>query len=176
MSINSFKEIQIAYTKTFNNASELIEESSILLNHGRYARSYLLAHIGIGELGRCIMLSSAIMKSRIRALDVKKLNRRQTSHVEKIELAYSFVKKMRGYESPLTLKNRLEIITDFFPIRIDSIISDEEIQKLNDFKNASFYVDQYQNITKAPKEIISEQEASGLLRSAMLLKEFFKYN
>lgn len=176
MSINNFSELQIAYTKTFNNASDLLEESNILLKQDRYARAYLLSHIGIEELARCIMLTSAVTKFRIKALDAKKLNRRQTNHKQKIQLAYSFIEKLKGYTRPLSKLDRIEIITSFFSVNSTNIISDETIQKLDNLKNASFYVDQYQNVTKTPKEIISNKAASDLLNSALLLKDFIEYS
>lgn len=173
MSINNFSELQIAYTKTFNNASDLLEESSILLKQDRYAKAYLLSHIGIEELARCIMLASAVTKFRIKALDAKKLNRRPK---QKIQLAYSFIEKLKGYTRPLSKLDRIEIITSFFSVNSTNIIFDETIQKLDNLKNASFYVDQYQNVTKTPKEVISDKAASDLLSSALLLKEFFEYS
>lgn len=175
LSLNNFEEIQIAYSKTFYNACELLEESQLLLNNNRNARAYLLAHIAIEELARCIMLSSAIMKFKIRALDVKKLIKRQTNHQSKIELAYSFVKKLEKYKSPLSVEDKMETMHDFFKINSETIISENEIKKLNNLKNASFYVDQYQNVTKSPSEIISTEKAKELVSSAMLLKEFIEF-
>ncbi|MED4634994.1 AbiV family abortive infection protein [Peribacillus frigoritolerans] len=175
MSLNNFKELQMAYNKTFYNASELLEESQLLFDNRKFARAYLMAHISIEEFARCIMLSSAAMKFKIRALDVKKLIKRQTNHKSKIELAYSLVNKMKGYSSPLDEEDRLDILLGFFDSPRKNIINEEEVQKLNKLKNASFYVDQYNNSTKSPNEVISKEQAQELITSAMLLKEFIGF-
>ena len=86
------------------------------------------------------------------------------------------MEKLKGYTSPLSVEDRLEILTSLLPVSANNIVSDETIQKLDDLKNASFYVDQYQNVTKSPKEIITEQSASEILHSATLLKEFIEFN
>ncbi|MFJ5751667.1 AbiV family abortive infection protein [Peribacillus frigoritolerans] len=174
MSLNNFKELQMGYSKTFYNASELLEESQLLFDNEKFARAYLLAHIAIEEFARCIMLSSASMKFKIRALDVPKLIKRQTNHKSKIELAYSLVNTMKGYKSPLNDEDRINILSSFASPR--SIINEEEIQKLNKLKNASFYVDQYNNSTKSPNEVISIEQANELISSALLVKELIEYN
>ncbi|MFB4325698.1 AbiV family abortive infection protein [Priestia sp. BR_2] len=176
MSLNSFKELQINYTKAFYNASELLEEAQLLLDNNKHARSYLLSHIAIEELARCIMLASAIMKFKIRTLDVKKLLKRQTEHTDKIQLAYSFVKKLKGYSSPLSEEDRIEIITSFANGNVQNIIDEKEINQFNSFKNASLYVDQYQNVTKTPSEVISREQATNLVSSGFLLKEYIELN
>ncbi|MFD9363034.1 AbiV family abortive infection protein [Priestia megaterium] len=165
MSLNSFKELQITYSKAFYNASELLDEAQLLLDNKKYARGYFLSHIAIEELARCIMLASAIIKFKIRALDVKKLIKRQTSHQSKIEVAYSFVEKLKNYTRPLSEENRLEIMMAFANSNIENIIDEGEIQKFDDLKNASLYVDQYQNVTKVPSEVISTEQATELVSS-----------
>ncbi|AMQ05904.1 AbiV family abortive infection protein [Sporosarcina psychrophila] len=175
MSLNNFKEIQIAYSKTFYNGCVLLEESQLLYDNNKYARAYLLAHIAIEEWARCFMLASAIMKFKIRALDVKKLLRRQTSHQDKIELAYSFVKMLKKHGNPLGKENKKEAMNEIMRnLNAEFMIGKDEIRKLNDFKNSSFYVDHYENVTKSPSEMISEEKASELIASAMLLKELLE--
>lgn len=176
MSLNSFKEIQINYTKAFYNASELLEEARLLLDNKKYARSYFLCHIAIEELARCMMLTSAIMKFKIRALDAKKLLKRQTEHTDKIQLAYSVIKKLKDYNSPLSEEDRIEIVTSFITSNAKNIIDEKEINQFNGFKNASLYVDQYQNVTKAPSEVISIEKATDLVSSGFLLKEYIELN
>lgn len=171
MSLNNFREIQTAYSKTFYNACELLEESQLLLDNNKNARAYLLAHIAIEELARCVMLASAGIKLKIKALDVKKLNKRQTSHQSKIQLAYSFVEKLKKYKSPLSENDRMEIM-----MNVNEIISQEEIKKLDKLKNASFYVDQYNNQTKMPSEVISSAHANEIITSAKLLRELIEAN
>jgi len=173
LSLNSFKTIQIAYSKTFNNACELLIDANLLLENERYARAYLLSHIAIEELARCIMLSSAIMKTKIKSLDVKKLMKRQRNHHSKIELAYSLLEILKNYSSPLSREDRVSIATTELP---KYIIGDNEVQKLDDLKNSSLYTDQYGNVTKEPNEVITFKEAESLLNSAMLLKEYIKLN
>lgn len=173
LSLNSFKEIQIAYKKTFYNGCELLEESQLLYDNNKYARAYLLAHIAIEEWARCIMLASAIMKFKIRALDVKRLLNRQTNHKSKIALAYSFVEMLKKHGNPLIKENPNEAVNEMMAsvFNAEFILSDDEINKLNDHKNSSFYVDHYDNVTKSPSEVISEKKVSELIASAMLLKE-----
>lgn len=172
MAINSFKEIQIAYTKTYNNASELIDDSLILLEKNRYARSYLLAHIAIEEFARTIMLVSGIMKFKIRALDVKKLISRQKNHQEKIKVAYSFINRLKNYSSPLSITDRLELMG---MLSVSDIIKEEQVQKLDDLKNASLYVDQYNNQSKMPSEIFTKEKAEEMVTTALLFKEFIEF-
>ncbi|MFX3673303.1 MAG: AbiV family abortive infection protein [Paenisporosarcina sp.] len=174
MSINSFNEIQSAYSKIFFNASELLEEADILFKNQRYARAYLLAHIASEELARCIMLSSAIMKYKIRALDVKKLNRRQTSHLSKIQIAYNFINLLKNYNSPLNIENILEVSMKV--VDINNFPGEKETQRLNDMKNAAFYVDQYKNGTFAPKERIKKSDAYDLLVAVNLFRELIEFN
>lgn len=173
MAINSFKEIQIAYAKTYNNATELIDDSLILLEKNRYARAYLLAHIAIEEFARTIMLASGIMKFKIRALDGKKLISRQKSHQEKIKVAYSFINKLKNYRSPLSITDRLELMNILSELEV---INKEQVQKLDDLKNASLYVDQYNNQSKMPSEIFTKEKAEEMVTTALLFKEYIEFN
>lgn len=115
----------------------MLNESELLLDNNRTARAYLLAHISIEEFASCIMLASAILKFKVRALDLTKLLKRLTNHKSKIEVAFSYVEKLKQYKSPLSSEDRAEIIS-----RVDEIISKEDIKKLNDLKNESFYTHQ----------------------------------
>ncbi|MEH7444831.1 AbiV family abortive infection protein [Bacillus sp. JJ1122] len=171
MSLNSYQALQTAYTKTYFNACGLLEEAQLLLDNDKYARTYLLAHISIEEFARCIMLASASIKFKVRALDTKKLIKRQTNHQSKIQVAYSFVEKLKQFKSPLSVEDRMEILGHF-----DKVISDDDIQKLDDLKNASFYTDQYENQTKMPSEVITSEKANEILSSANLLKELIEAN
>ncbi|AIF68135.1 hypothetical protein GZ22_16855 [Terribacillus saccharophilus] len=177
MNMNSFNAIQIAYTKTYHNACDLIEESKLLLDNERYARAHLLAHIAIEEMARCVMLSSAIMKFKIRSLNVKKLRNRETNHKDKIQLAYSMVEHMKGYTSPLSEQDRLEILAKSAVALIGQhIITDQEIDKLNDLKNSSFYTDHYGNETKKPSEVITKELATEMFNSAAVFRDYISFN
>ena len=60
--------------------------------------------------------------------------------------------------------------------RVEEVISEDEIQKFDDLKNASFYTDQYENQTKMPSEVITSQKTNGIISSAKLLKELIEAN
>lgn len=53
---NSQRKIETAlrslYSACLKNASELLEESRLLLSHGYHARAYFLAHTAMEELGK----------------------------------------------------------------------------------------------------------------------------
>ncbi|WP_045515791.1 AbiV family abortive infection protein [Neobacillus niacini] len=60
MSFNQLKveDIEKIFSKIYENACELLEESEILYNNGKHARAYLCAHIAFEEFGKLPMLNS----------------------------------------------------------------------------------------------------------------------
>jgi hypothetical protein len=56
------EQIEVAQLLLVENASALKEEAELLLNHGRFARAYLLAHLGSEELAKGVLLAR-VMKA-----------------------------------------------------------------------------------------------------------------
>lgn len=79
MSFNQLKleDIKKIYTKIYENACELIDEAEILLQHKKYARAYLSAHISVEEFGKLPMLHSVALNVHNGVkVDWKALNKR----------------------------------------------------------------------------------------------------
>ena len=71
--------------KCLRNAQELCDESEILHEHGKFARSFALSHFAREEFGKCFMLFRVLVDvtAGVR-VDWKKLNRRFRDHKQKL--------------------------------------------------------------------------------------------
>ena len=92
MSFNQLKvgEIEKIYTKIYENACELIDEAELLLEHKKYARAYLSAHISVEEFGKLPMLHTVALNVHNGVkVDWKALNKRLRDHKQKTSLSYA---------------------------------------------------------------------------------------
>lgn len=169
MSLNSIKNIQTAYKKIYENAVSLLEESKILYQNQKFARSFFLAHTSIEEFGRLVMLASAAMQIKAGVLNIKELNRRLRSHKVKIRLSYSYIEILKQYKNPLSNEDKINILLTamFQLLKMDN----NYIERINKQRNGALYADNYNNTFKAPSEIINESKSKELINYAEMLKE-----
>lgn len=142
MTALSFEKLEEAYIMVYENAKELIEESNLLLEHNRYARSYALAQIAHEELAKLPI----IYREAIKSLDKEKHDwndfyKRLRSHESKNSQNFSayqiFAKLAKGEAIDLSDKQKKHYL-----------------KVVNQLKNTSLYADTKNNqFTKPSNEI-----------------------
>jgi len=71
--------------RIFENAGSLCREAQLLLDHGYYARAYLLAHLAVEELGKIPIVASVIRAIRDgTVVDWKATQERFRNHQSKV--------------------------------------------------------------------------------------------
>lgn len=134
----TFNQLERAYIKIHENASELIEEARILLDNEKYARAYFLAQIASEEIGKLPIIFQEATKSYYKEKhDWKRFNKRLRSHID---------------------KNRMTETISQFPQHDGDEIR-KKADKLNLFKNSSLYADLENNRYTKPSEKISKNTA-----------------
>lgn len=157
----STKQLDELIDALSENAFSLIQESELLLTNGYHARAYSLAHFAREELSKCFMLHAAANKL-LAGVDVdwKKLMRRFRSHQQKLisEQVQTSVLLSAFGNSEEALANLLAV--------------GAIVDKRNDDKNASLYVELSEGKMSIPSTVISEAKARRTfdLASLYLLK------
>ncbi len=152
----SVDDLEVIFTKIYENACELIEESQLLYHRGKYARSYLLAHISFEEFGKLPMLNTVALNiSEGKVIDWKKLNKRIRDHKRKISQSYGNIQYLsyvlNKFKDPVNRKNEIEQDTEYdflnkFKLFIDSelIFNQEEyLMYLEDTKLGKIAKEKY---------------------------------
>lgn len=163
----SLKESNEVMTKILENAEQLVEEASLLLDNNRFARAYTLAHLACEETAKIPMVTNAVCSSILNDdMDWKKFYNRMRSHNEKIT----------GFM----------VTNTFFNIDIDEGIRDiienyenvdfSNVKNLNNLKNNSIYAGFINNKFYKPSEIITEDIATKQVKTAFNLLKFHKEN
>jgi len=131
MSFNQLKveDIKKIYTKIYENACELIDEAELLLEHQKYARAYLCAHISIEEFGKLPMLYTvAINVHNGDKVDWKALSKRLRDHKEKTSSSYSIQMLMD------------KVLFDFKYDKYDKYDKyEEKVNSMNDAEKEKYY-------------------------------------
>jgi AbiV family abortive infection protein len=124
-------QIENGIQKIIQNARELVEESELLFNHGRYARAYTLAHLACEELAKVPMLTTAaVALTTGQSFEWDDLNRHFSNHQAKIVLGFlveDIFDWITGNQDPT--------ITDQPSVGLKDLVRDN-----NRLKNDSLYV------------------------------------
>lgn len=147
----SIRQLHALRLAILENASDLHREAKILLDHGAWARSYLLAHLCFEELGKLpIVLSVALDVEAGREVNWKAVRRRYSNHESKIASEnghlYAFGNGAEGFAN---LHRLLE--------------ANSKISESFQMKNRSTYVDVDNGTIARPTEQVSEQAAFNLV-------------
>lgn len=142
-------QLEHAYIMVYENASELLEEASILYDNERYARAYFLAQIAHEEIGKLPMiLHEATRAANKEKHDWKKFYKRLRSHAAKNQVNVVFDNLL---EEP-------NFNWDFKEIKND-------VKRLNILKNASLYSDLDENKFVKPSAIVNKDSAHSRIKA-----------
>ncbi|GIN91105.1 hypothetical protein J22TS1_21560 [Siminovitchia terrae] len=151
MSVLSFEKLEEAYIKSYENATELVEEAKLLFDNNKYARAYFLAQIAYEELAKLpIILHEAIRSHLKEKQDWKKFYKRLNSH---------------------SAKNTLNVVFSQFPY-LDIEEVEKNAENLNTLKNASLYSDLNETNYVKPSELVTKESALariGTVESFLLM-------
>lgn len=164
----SLKESNRAINKVLDNAQELVEEATLLLNNKSFARAYSLAHLACEETEKIVMMSFAVSCSLLgKEFDWKRFYRRIRDHKEKI--GGSLINE--GY---FTKNTSIDI--GYYSKFLDNYkeSSKENITKLNNLKNDSIYAGFKNNKFYKPSEVITEEMAVEQVEKANKLVDYHK--
>lgn len=140
--------------KCLRNAQELCDESELLHNNVKYARSFALSHFSREELGKSFMLFRALIDvSTGVKVDWKKLNRRFRDHKQK-------------------LVNDAAISLFLFASELDKQKQSPEflfylIDAKNDLKNRCLYADWNNGSFTLPSDSITKEQSERNLSLAI---------
>lgn len=143
--------------KSFENASELIEEAELLLSHKHLSRTVYLCAIAGEELAKCFMSLSAVVNRRVGLFNEKRYKARFRSHREKTGLLHFFEDV---FVSP---------DVQWQPPDIESGVNRNEMIKLG-----SLYCDFYGSEPHNPRDLISEVFATEALKLGKNRVEHFR--
>ena len=159
----TLEEIDDARKKILQNASELIEEAQLLLEHKRHARAYALAHIGCEELAKLPMLARVAPRvAQGLRVDWKKLGKRLFSHAAKtrnwlgLDVARNSIDK-EPFDEELFDKERFVESVSLAPVLVR-------------LRNQSLYTDEVDGTYQTPSEVVPERMAEifvGLARERL---------
>lgn len=143
MSVLTYQKLEEAYILIYENASELLEESKILLDHQKYARAYALSQIAYEEMAKLPIIFQEATKSIYKEThDWKK-----------------FYKRLRSHESKNKLNYVMEDVLSINGLRISSEKIYDNLKFVNHVKNISLYSDIKNNRFTKPSNEISRNLA-----------------
>lgn len=137
-----------AHKKIVNNAKSLYQESQLLFQNAMFARSYYLLCIANEELGKSIMVISALVDLIAGGIDWN-----------------TFWKKFRNHKSKT---GTIEFMENAFVSSDENLTPFQDLKKqiplLEEIKMSSLYADMFQDCFFNPNEVITPQ----------IVKEFTK--
>lgn len=146
-------QLKAARLKALQNAEELINEASILFNNGCWARVVFLSQVGAEEIGKYIMLTSALVEVIVNPVSFswKKFWRRYLSHTAKSQniLLFEDIMLTNIDNFPAYFKEQRRIVSD-----------------LEKGRQISLYSDYIENNFYSPTELFSGKIATDALRWA----------
>ena len=154
MNALSLPEIQALRALVLENASELAEEAELLFEHGKFARTYILAHLSSEELAKLPLLA-AVGVSLLNGATInwERLDERLRSH--KVKLKGLLFVDLLGKNMDATARN----------IQVhEKTLS--RIELFNELKNVSLYAGVYQDSLYKPNAAVTERLASEALTVA----------
>lgn len=153
MSIAELHELRLA---VLSNAVDLAEEAQLLLGHRRWARSFLLAHYSIEELGKIPMIVGVIGRLMSGAtIDWREARRRLVDHKEKLR-----AENMHFY----TFGLEIDLVHDTDLAWLKA--ANEKIEDSYQLKNTATYVDARGAAFSTPVRAISQEMAERLMALA----------
>ena len=156
------EEIESARVCVMQNAKSLFEEAVLLEKHGFYARSYALAHICNEELSKIPMLVGVAMDViNGETIDWKKLNRRLTSHLEKLNAMHT-----QNY-----------LTSDIRSDDSDVVAYEDSLKttpRLNEDKNNSLYAGIVNNKFTQPNSLFDKEKVETTLLQVKDRLEYFE--
>lgn len=145
------EQVEVARPLILENALSLLEEAQLLFSHGFFARSYTLAHLASEEVVKVPMLVRAILDEMAGIpYDWKKLGRRLTSHVTKIDAAH--------FHDYL----QTEVHVDDSDARAYEAAL-ETTPRINEDKNSSIYCGFVDGAATSPLKHITEDSARDMI-------------
>lgn len=158
----SIEEIESARVKVLRNAESLFVESRLLYEHRFFSRAYTLSHICCEELAKIPMLVGAGLDlANGDGVDWNKLCRRLTDHKEKINALHALEYCRSEVRSDDSDYRRYE----------DAL---KNTPRLNNMKNNSLYSGLINDVFLEPAEVISEEDAKGIISVAEKRLAFFQ--
>jgi AbiV family abortive infection protein len=152
----SAEDLRRAGIKSFQNASELVDEAQLLFEHGHWSRAVFLCCISGEELGKCFISLSAIVNRITGKFDEKDYRQRFRTHREKT--------------GTLTFFEAVFVsLSDKAAQTLDVDIDTQEKMKL-----ASLYCDLYGVEAHAPSDLVNKELASEVLKLAKNRVKHFK--
>lgn len=152
----SREQLITARDKVIENAKNLFEEAQLLYTNERLSRAYFLFCICNEELGKSVMITSAIVELVNESIDWKKFWRRLRNHKDKTgtieHLENIFISSDANFTEPNDIK--------------------KIIPELEEFKMASLYSDMFQNDFFVPDEIIPRYIVDSLLELTLKRIDF----
>ncbi len=155
----SLPEVQDARQKVLLNAEQLLQDADLLQSAGRHPRAFVLAHLCCEELQKLPMLHSVALALHAEDdVDWQKLNRRMTSHRDKLRGAARLSYMLSDIHVDDCDLKALEIAIDGIPV-------------LNNLKNAGLYAGFHEGKFIAPHEVVDVATAEAAIELAKLRLE-----
>ncbi len=159
MTALSFEKLEEAYILVYENAQELLQESRLLFENKRYARSYALAQIAQEELAKLPIIYQEATRAFFREKhDWKNFYKRLRSHESKNKQNFVFYQMMLNLAGNDSLNLEYEKIQD-------------NLAFINHLKNVSLYADIKNNQFTKPSNEIKKNLAQAQLE---LVEEMFR--
>jgi AbiV family abortive infection protein len=144
-----------AASAVLGNAEELVNEAGILMERGRFARAFTLAHLACEELAKSpVFFTVAILITQGEQLNWQKVDKRLREHLSKIRGGLFVDHMLTPHEDP--------------DADIDILLQGLRAgaREMDRLKNASLYANWRDGRMVKPSEVISEELAQGCLRVA----------
>ncbi|MDF2015546.1 AbiV family abortive infection protein [Priestia megaterium] len=159
MTALSFGKLEEAYIFVYENVKELLEESRLLYENKKYARSYALAQFAHEELAKLPIIYQEASRAFFKEPhDWKDFHKRLRSHESKNKMNFIFYR----YMLDIAKKEH----SDFTIEKME-----DTLQHINELKNNSIYADIKNNKFTKPSLEIEKNLAGTHLE---LVEEMFK--
>jgi AbiV family abortive infection protein len=160
------EQLEALRAKVLENASELLEEAELLFSARHFARALVLASIALEELSKLLILGGRMGELQA-GLDVdwKSFYLRFRNHEAKLKQAKVFEEAILSRVMDAELEHGQAVG------RLSGVKA--EVKKRNALKNACLYVEAGA-VARKPSDVVSEADASEVLRQAQSQLSFFQ--
>ena len=159
MTALSFGKLEEAYIFVYENAEELLQESRLLYDNKKYARSYTLAQFAHEELAKLPIIYQEATRSFFKEPhDWKNFHKRLRNHESKNKQNFVFYWRMLAITKQENSHFTIEKMED-------------TLQSINEMRNNSIYADIKNNKFTKPSLEIEKNLAEAHLE---LVEEMFK--
>lgn len=150
----SYNKLEEAYIMVYENSKELLEESRLLYENKKYARSYALAQIAHEEMAKLPMIYQEATRSFFKEThDWKNFYKRLRNHSSKNKQNFVFYQVMLNASGEDRLNLEYDKIKD-------------NLTFVNHMKNVSFYADIKNDRFTKPSNEINEKLSKAQLELA----------